>query len=200
MKSIWGIVSGRFPSWAALGCVACLAVATILAVGAVGCDDPYAIDWEESPDTAFIYSLARPELNLPSAYDFLSQLPLRVEAPPSTGKWDLALDTQGGELVFLPPGALGVGSAARLARIPNTTWDEVIYAPSDSTQYSTDLPVPVRAGDIYVLRTHTSRGFYGMSCVYYGRIKPVEIDVDVGLLRFMYDVSPVCNSLRLIPD
>ena len=188
MMSICGVVSGRFPSWAALGCVACLAVATILAVGAVGCDDPYAIDWEESPDTAFIYSLARPELNLPSAYDFLGQVPLRVEAPPSTGRWDLALDTQGGELVFLPPGALGVGSAARLARIPNTTWDEVIYAPSDSTQY------------IYVLRTHTSRGYYGMSCVYYGRIKPVEIDVDVGLLRFLYDVSPVCNSLRLIPD
>ncbi|MCK5651064.1 MAG: hypothetical protein KAJ42_06800, partial [Gemmatimonadetes bacterium] len=59
---------------------------------------------------------------------------------------------------------------------------------------------PVRAGDIYVLRTHTSRGFYGTSCVYFGRIKPLEIDVDGGVLRFMYDVSPVCNSLRLIPD
>ncbi len=200
MMNIWGVVSGRFPSWAALGCVACLAVATILAVGAVGCDDPYAIDWEESPDTAFIYSLARPELNLPSAYDFLGHMPLRVEAPPSTGKWDLALDTQDGELVFLPPGALGVRSAARLAQIPNTTWDEVIQAPSDSAQYSADLPVPVRAGDIYVLRTHSSRGYYGMNCVYYGRIKPLEIDVDGGLLRFMYDVSPVCNSLRLIPD
>ncbi len=127
MMTIWGAVSGKIPSWAALGCVACLAVATILAVGAVGCDDPYAIDWEESPDTAFIYSMARPELNLPSAYDFVGNLPLRVEAPLSTGQWDLALDTQGGELVFLPPGALGVyafcmGRASRSRRTARRLW------------------------------------------------------------------------------
>lgn len=200
MMTIWGAVSGKIQVRAASVSVAVLAVATILVVGVVGCDDPYAIDWEESPDTVLIYSLARPEMNLPSAFDFVSNVPLMVESPLSTGQWDLALDTQGGELVFLPPGALGVASSSRLAHFPNTTWDDVTQAPSDTTQYSRADPVPVRAGDIYVLRTHVSRGFYGMSCVYFGRIQPLEIDVDGGVLRFMYDVSPVCNSLRLIPD
>ena len=200
MMTKWKSVSGKGRTWAVSVSAVGLALATIMAVGVVGCDDPFAIDWEESPDTVFIYSLARPEMNLPSAFDFVSNVPLRVESPLATGEWDVALDTQNGELVFLPPGALGVASSSRLAHIPNTTWDDVIQAPSDTTRYSREDPVPVRATDIYVLRTHQTRGFYGMSCVYFGRIQPLEIDVEGGALRFRYDVSPVCNSLRLIPD
>jgi hypothetical protein len=200
MMTIRGVKSRAYPSRALSGSLAGLATAGLLAVGTVGCDDPYAIDWTESPDTAMIYSLARPELNLPSAFDFVGKVPLRVEAPLSTGQWDLALDTQDGELVFLPPGAMGISSSSRVTRIPNTTWDDVIQAPSDSLLYSRDEPVPVRSGDIYVLRTHVTRGIWGTSCVYFGRIKPLEIQVAEGYLRFQYDFSPVCNSLRLIPD
>ncbi|RMH11548.1 MAG: hypothetical protein D6701_14965, partial [Gemmatimonadetes bacterium] len=60
-----------------------------------GCGaDLFNVNWRADPDTALVYSMARPELNLPSAYDLVRRNALRVEAPNSAGRWDFALDTQ----------------------------------------------------------------------------------------------------------
>ena len=46
--------------------------AAVLTVGLGACgDDPFAFRWNDVPDTAQIYSLARPELNLPSGFSFM---------------------------------------------------------------------------------------------------------------------------------
>ncbi|NIT86093.1 MAG: hypothetical protein GWN82_04050, partial [Gemmatimonadetes bacterium] len=49
-------------------------------------------------DTVLLYSLARPELNLVSAYNFLQGAPIQVEEPNATGVWDVAVDTRGGAI------------------------------------------------------------------------------------------------------
>ncbi len=166
-----------------------------------GCDDdPYQVKWVESPDTVLLYSLARPELNLLSAFDFVRRYPISIEDPNAAGEWDLALDTQGGRLVFLPPAAVGIqNSRAGLAPLEGMPFEEVRRAPSDTTLYVRDLPVPVELGTTYVIRTRQTSGFYGTVCVYYGKLEPLALDPQEGTLTFVFDTSPVCNSRKLFP-
>jgi len=180
------------------GILTALVVAVPAVVGACG-DDPFQINWVSSPDTVLIYSLARPELNLAAGFDFHDGELVRVEGPQSTGSWDLAVDTRGGEMVFLPPGALGVSSRARITTLPGMSFLEVTEAPSDTLVYVADEAVPIRMGTIYVVRTGRSAGVFSSSCVYYAKLEPLVIDPEGGTLSFVFEDSPVCNSLRLIP-
>ena len=167
---------------------------------AAGCgDDPFQIRWSENPDTALLYSLARPELNLVSGFNFRSRLPVTVESATSTGTWDMAVDTRGGEIVLLPPGALGISSEAAVAELEGRTFEEVIEAPEDTAAYVSTEPVLARMGSVYVIRTNESIGGFGRRCVYYYKLEPLAIDPQGGTLRFVFDGSPVCNDLSLIP-
>jgi len=161
--------------------------------------DPFAIHWAIQPDTVTLYSLARPELGLPSGFNFYNRRPVLVERANSTGNWDVAVGTENGAIVLLPPGALNVPGKARVAALPGTTFDEVVEAPADTTLYSAVQPVPVQMGTVYVIRTNQSVGSFGTYCVYYAKLAPVEIDATQGSLRFVFDSSPVCNDRALIP-
>jgi hypothetical protein len=185
----------RRPSWA------WVLISVPLLAASVACDDDFwTIKWEENPDTVLLYSLARPELNLLSAFDFISRIPVKIEAPSSTGAWDMVLDTQNGELVLLPPEAVGIqGSSARIAPMGDVDFTEVRRAPSDTTKYIGDAPVPVEIGHVYVVRTRQRAGLYGQRCVYYGKFEPLEKDAAQGTLKFVFDASPVCNSRKLFP-
>lgn len=177
-----------------------VALVAALLVGVVACgDDPFAYDWSDTPDTVLLYSMARPELNLRSAFNFRQRLPLEVEAPTSSGSWDAAVDTRGGEIVLLPPGALGVVGAARITTLEGMKLEDVRRAPGDTLVYVADQPVPVAMGNVYVIKTNRSRGSYGSSCIYYAKVAPVVIDVAGGTLTFEYVTNPVCNSSDLVP-
>ena len=154
---------------------------------------------EARVDTVLIYSLARPELNLPTAFDFVGRLALEIQAPEATGTWDLLLDTQDGQLVFLPPGALGITSETMVLAIPNMAYDDVITAPADTTLYSVDYPVLVETTSVYVLRTHQGVDRFGLPCSFYGKLQPLEAELAVGTVRFMYDVSRKCDDRGLVP-
>jgi hypothetical protein len=95
-----------------------LSAASAFALLLASCDDdPFRIDWDAAPDTVLLYSLARPELNLPSAFNINQRRLVLVEAPGATGTWDIAVDTQGGNLVLLTPGAMGLESRARITSL-----------------------------------------------------------------------------------
>ena len=172
-----------------------------LLVPVTACDDDlYKVDWELRPDTAYLFSLARPELNLLSAFDFIARIPVKIESPNATGRWDMVLDTQDGELVLLPPEAVGVPeSKARIIPMGDVAFEDVLKAPSDTTKYIADEPVPVQVGHVYVIRTRQQSGAYGQLCVYYGKFEPLEQDPVAGTVSFLFDTSPVCNSRKLYP-
>ena len=171
-----------------------------LAVAATACgDDPFTFNWSDAPDTAQIYSLARPELNIVSAFSFFDGVSFSVEVPGATGQWDAALDTQGGSLVLLPPGALGVPSRAGIAALPGMSYGDVQEAPGDTMLYEVSAPVPVEAGTIYIIRTSLRPGSFSATCSYYAKMEPLIIDVAGGALTFRYITSPICNSRDLIP-
>lgn len=179
---------------------AALAVTVVLTATVMACsDDPFAIPWQSSPDTVLLYSLARPELNLDAGFNFHTGASHRIESANATGNWDVALDTRGGQLVFLPPGALGVRSRARITTFPGESFLDVVRAPEDTLLYTASEPVPVETGTVYVFRTDQSLGVFGTNCVYYAKLEPVTIDVAGGTLSFVFDASPVCNDLRLVP-
>ena len=171
-----------------------------LAVIAAACDESaFKIDWTPTPDTAVVYSLARPELARASAFNFYERTPVRIEVPGATGQWDMALDTRQGQLVLLPPGALGVVSRARLAALPGQNFAQVKEAPADTLLYSSSLALPVQLNTTYVVRTDTRATNFGGACQYYAKMQPLAADVPGGTLRFLFDVSPVCNDRRLVP-
>lgn len=179
---------------------AMIAVTAALLVGTAACgDDPFAFDWSDAPDTVQLYSMARPELNLVSAFNFLQNLPIQVENPNSSGTWDVAVDTRGGQIVFLPPGALNVEGAARVATLASMSLDDVVQAPSDTLLYVRDQAVPVELGDVYIIRTNRQRGSFGRSCVYYAKVEAVSIDPVGGTLTFREVTNPVCNDRDLVP-
>lgn len=166
-----------------------------MVLGIVACgDDPFQVNWESQPDTVILYSLARPELGLPSAFNFNRRQFVEIENPGATGNWDLALDTQDGELVFILPSSMGIQSRARITSLSGLTFEEVRVAPADTTVYVSEEPVPVEFGPIYVVQTDQTG-----QCVYYSKLEALESDVTLGTLRFVYDGSPVCNSRDLVP-
>jgi hypothetical protein len=179
------------------------AAATIAAllVGLAGCgDDPFSFRWSDVPDTAQLYSLARPEFNLRSGYSFAPPpSPSVVEGPNATGSWDIAVDTRDDQLVFLPPGALGITARAGVAVLGTIDFDDVVDAPEDTTRYENNAPIPVVAGTVYIVKTNRRTCSFGSSGVYYAKVEPVIIDVPGGSLVFRYVASPICNSRSLVP-
>ena len=171
------------------------------AVASTGCGESiFDQKWTEADvDTVLVYSLARPELNLPSGLDFVNRRLVELSAPGATGTWDLLLDTRDGQLVFLPPGALGITSAAMILALPDMAFEDVITAPKDTTLYSVDQPVPVKATSVYVLRTHQGTDRFGFPCSFFGKFQPLEVEPVLGTVRLIFDVSPLCDDRGLIP-
>jgi len=178
--------------------IAMAAAVLTAALSACG-DDPFSYKWSDVPDTVSMYSLARPELNLPDAFSFYDGFLYAVDQPSSTGRWDLALDTEGGVLVLLPPGLFGISSRARIAPLPGITYGELTQAPGDGPVWIEDAAVPVAMGTTYAIRTGVRIGSYGSSCSYYAKMEPVEIDVAEGKLVFRYTTNPICNTRDLVP-
>ena len=176
-----------------------ITLATSAVVLAACDDDPFAIRWEEDPDTVRLFALSRPELNLVSAFDFWTRLPVRLEAPASGDEWDLAVDVQGGEFVWLPPRSLGVPSEAGIALLDGQTFESAQRAPGDTARYATDQPLAIRLGEVYAVRTREIPGAFGSLCNYYGKVEALAIDVASGVVDFRFDLSPACNNRDLVP-
>ncbi len=176
-----------------------------LALGALylagtGCDDSVLMDWSEVPDTTLLYSMARPELNLPSAFDVVYGIGLPVESLGAVGQFDFVVDTEDGHLTLNPPGVFGIESEARIAPIPAMDFWDLTKAPSDTTLFRREEPVTVEEGTIFVIQSReVVDSYYGYTCVYYAKLEALEIDAVGGILQFRYLVNPNCNNTSLVP-
>ena len=146
--------------------VAFLAV-SVLGLTACG-ENIFDIKWvNPSVQTVLLYSLAHPEINRPSGYDFVNRFPVEIHAPGATGLWDLLVDTEDGKLVFVPPRAIGLEGVVMILEMPGVAFDDLLEAPEDSTLYTRDQSVPVEVGNVYVLRTHEGPSDFGVPCVFF---------------------------------
>lgn len=172
------------------------------ASGLTGCgENIFEVKWTDARvDTVLVHSLARPEINLFSGFDFVKRIRIRAQTPGVTGEWDLLLDTQGGQLVFLLPGALDIESTTLVFPMPGAAFDDVLRAPKDTTLYTRDLPLPVDMGTVYVLRTHRGPNRFGLLCSLYGKFQPIAIDPAQETVQFAYDVNRICDKRALVPE
>lgn len=177
-----------------------LGLALALFSGLTACEDrPFGyVDWNLSPDTARLYSLARPGLNQPSGFDFVDEVPVLIESQSALNQWDMALDTRNGQLVAVPAIGFGLDSRARIADLGSTPFDEIAEAPGDTAAYSAGA-VPLRVGDLYVVRTRITVGLFGQSCFSFSKFSPILLDPVAGVMDFRFDGNPNCNDRRLLP-
>jgi hypothetical protein len=157
--------------------------------------------WDATPDTLVIHSASRNEyVGLASAVDIAADpvTPLPIEVPGLTGNWDFALADQGGVLALLPAAAVpGTESRARVGRLQGNDFDALEEAPRDTTLYSASA-VPLSDDATYVIRSR--RSDCGFSSGYrYAKLKPVEIDVVRGRLRFAVVRNPFCDDRSFVP-
>ena len=157
--------------------------------------------WNATPDTLLIHSATRGEyVGLASAVDVAADpvTPLPIEVPGLTGSWDFALAEQDGGLVLLPAAVIpGTGSRARVALLEGRDFDALEEAPRDTALFSATA-VPVRSDAVYVIRSRrTSCGF--TTGYRYAKVKPVEIDLAGGRLRFAVVRNPYCDDRSFVP-
>lgn len=150
------------------------------------------------PDTVTLYSLSRPNyLGLPSAYDFVGLTTVQVENPAETGNWDIALGEDSTGLVFLLPDVFAFESTnARILPVKGGSLDSLLKAPK--AKYDSTV-VPIRTDDLYVVQSRVSTNVYGLSCVYYSKLKPLVVDTTTGKLVFIFLSNPNCNDSSLKP-
>lgn len=174
-----------------------------LFVPALGaCDDGLGPRfWDATPDTLLIHSASRNEyVGLASAVDVAADpvTPLPIEVPGLTSSWDFALADESGGLVLLPASVIpGIDSRARIALLQGRDFDTLEEAPRDTTLYSA-IAVLVRGDAVYVIRSR--RANCGFSTGFrYAKVKPVEIDVARGTLRFAVVRNPFCDDRSFVP-
>ncbi len=180
--------------------VVAAALAIVLTSVTAACgDDPFQITWISTPDTTLLYSLARPELSLPTAFDLYDRVELVVEAPGATDAWDMAVDTEDGVLVMIPPGALNIVNEARITMIPGVDFEDVTEAPSDTTLYTATEPLALSVENVYVIRTREQSTTFGV-CSVYAKMQPISLDTELETATFMFDNNPRCDDRSLRPD
>ena len=172
------------------------------------CDDGLGPrEWINSPDTVTIFSLSRPDLlGLPSAVDLVSScaarclaIPIHIENPGATGRWDLALSEENAQPVFLPSGVFqGFDDRVGLGLLEETNFDAVNRVPGSSDLFNTGV-VPIQIGRVYAVRTRReSCGF--TAGVRYGKLQPLAYNAAEGSLTMRVVVNPYCNDRNLVPE
>ena len=169
-----------------------------VALSACSSNNPFLQNWTPYTDTVALYSTSDTARNLYDGFDFVNGARAIIERSTALGTWDVAVGRDSTGLVWMPPGAFGISSAAGIDMEPGATYDQIASAPKDTAKF-VHGPVPIVVGVTYVIRTRKVTDAYGSSCSHYGKAKPVEVDPDLGVVRFIFDSNPNCGDLRLKP-
>jgi hypothetical protein len=167
------------------------------------CDDGLGpAFWSDLPDTLVIHSASRTEyVGLVSAVDITADpvTPLPIEVAGLTNNWDFTLVDQGGTLALAPSAIVpgGTTSRARVMMVLGQTLESITEAPRDTTMFFAS-PVVLRADAVYIIRSRRSSCGFSTG-VRYAKLKPVEINVPRGTLRFAIVRNPYCDDRALVP-
>ena len=170
----------------------------VVSLTACGSNNPFLVKWTPYTDTVTLYSVADTTPNLYDGFDFVNVARAIIESHAALGTWDVAVGTDSMGLVWMPPGAFGISSAAGVAVLSGTTYDQAAKAPSDTAKYS-HTAVPITVGVTYVVRTRKVTSSYGSTCSHYAKLQPVAVDVAQGVVSFIFDTNPNCGDLKLKP-
>ena len=157
------------------------------------CDDePLFPELDVVADTVVLYSAAREDLTgLPAAFNFITLQRIPIEVAGASGQWDVLLTESGGQLSFVPAGAIPeLNALAEIAVVEGTSFDALTRAPGGNESYVTEA-VPVRTGVVYVVRTRAA------PCTLYAKFRVLSTDPAAGTVRFDFLQNPNCGNRAL---
>ncbi len=160
--------------------------------------NPFLVSWTENTDTVGLYSTSDTVANLYDGFDFVNAARTVIERSTALGTWDLAVGRDSAGLVWMPPGAFGISSAAAVIMEGGSLYDELTSAPRDTTEY-VRTAVPIVVGVPYIFRSRKVTDAYGSACSHYGKIKPVAVDLALGKVSFIFASNPNCGDLQIKP-
>lgn len=173
----------------------------LAAVATAACNDNLGVQpWNDTPDTTSLYSASRAQyLGLPSAYDFASISPVRIEASGAAGNWDIALTESNGQLQLTPAAAFEGQETSRagVATITGTSFESLKEAPTDTSKYSR-APVAITQGGVYVVRSRLVACSFTTS-VFYSKVVALSVDATSGQARFAFVRNPYCGNRSFVP-
>jgi len=120
------------------------------------------------------------------------------------GEWDFAVRLVGGELQFVPAGAIGILDVGGRSRagitqpLTGRTFNSVTQAPNQAA-FITDRGVTARVGEVYGARSRLI--LCGASAVeQYAKLQPLEVDLAAQRVRFQIVTSSICADQRLAEE
>lgn len=173
------------------------ALAVVLAMAGLACDDPFEgllRPVPDEPSEATLTDLRTGRLQDPSAFDLLFGAPARIDL---TNQWDfLYRVTEAGEPQLLPFGALADSTSdAGMQAVPEA-FEAVRMAPPDG--YLQNEAIPIAEGDVLVARTRRDP-VQLFICRRFAKLQILEIDPAAGRVTFRYLVNPNCDDRVLVP-
>lgn len=134
----------------------------LIGSAALACGDPFAgvATIENKVDTVTLYALNGTPIRLPSAYDVLTESPVRTDV---TSAFDFAFDIDaGGKARILPAGVLGGSREPGIRRVDDA-FEQVKSAPLDG--YVFDSALTVQQAGVFVVRSRAAPG-----CIFLGAL------------------------------
>ena len=122
------------------------------------------------------------------------------ERPAHALEWDFLVRVREGQVVLVPPGAVGVSSRASITRaLPGETLEGLREAPGQST-FIADSAVALQQGGVYVARSRASVDQFGGECSQYAKLSPLEVNAATGRTRIAITTNERCSDPRLVDE
>jgi hypothetical protein len=114
--------------------------------------------------------------------------------------WDFVLRRDGADFFLYPAAALGLDSLNSAAFAPapgGASMDEIDRAPPRS-QFESVTPLRLQSGIVSVHRTRVWLAPGGGPCQQFGKLQPIEMDLQAGTVRLAVATNPLCSDERLL--
>lgn len=182
----------------------CLVTTVVLATA---CDDStrYQINPLLAADTVELWAPTPTTEGRPSAMDVIAfggfiGGPRFPEQARHAEAWDFAVRLRNGELVLVPPAALGLSSRAAITAPLPGTFEGLIEAPGN-VAFRTDSIRPLRVGNIHSVRSRlTAGGMFGGGCEQYAKLQVLAADPTTGRAQFAVVTNERCGDPRLVTE
>lgn len=176
-------------------------------IALTGCgDDAFDLTPLLVSDTVLLAAPLPGNIDLPTALDVTGngagglwggRFPERVS---DALAWDFLVRIRDGQLVLLPPGALGVSSRASITRaLVGETLEGLREAPGQST-FIADSAVVLQRGSVYVARSRAALDQFGGGCSQFAKLSPVELDLVAGRVSIAVTTNQRCSDPRLVVE
>lgn len=172
-----------------------LALAALMLLS-VTCSDDFGLPPAQSPnvvDTLTMFAIEGTAIGAPSALNLPLGVLVRTDR---SADFDVALNFVAEGPVLLPTGAMGFSEESAIRRM-TVPFEEVRVAPSSG--YITDEPVPVAAGDVFVVRSRPLRCFGNTRLFYYGKLGVLGVDAGARTVTLQVLVDRNCAFRGLEP-